>query len=394
MLSSNPLSTEFLQTAGPRGVVLQGEAATTVLIMTGNSRSRDVSTGKQPFGSLPDGGDVDLYTLSNDNGTRVSITTYGGIITSLTVPDGQGHLADVVLGFDRLDDYLADHPYFGAIVGRTCTRIANGTFDLDGRSYSLARNNDGHHLHGGASGFDRALWRARPRSSPEGPQLRLFHVSPDGDEGYPGRLEVFVTYTLTSDNELRIDAHATTDRPTHVNLTNHSYFNLAGHGAGDILDHVVSVNGDRFTPVDAGLIPTGELRDVAGTPMDLRTPAAIGARIDDDDQQLRYGHGYDHNWVLNRTGSELSLAATVAESTSGRLMEVLTTEPGLQLYTGNFLDGSLTGKAGAVYHRRCAFCLETQHFPDSPNRPEFPTTVLLPGEVYETTTVYRFLVES
>ena len=222
----------------------------------------------------------------------------------------------------------------------------------------------------------------------------MFHVSPDGDEGYPGRLEVFVTYTLTSDNELRIDAHATTDRPTHVNLTNHSYFNLAGHGAGDILDHVVSVNGDRFTPVDAGLIPTGELRDVAGTPMDLRTPAAIGARIDDDDQQLRYGHGYDHNWVLNRTGSELSLAATVAESTSGRLMEVLTTEPGLQLYTGNFLDGSLTGKAGAVYHRRCAFCLETQHFPDSPNRPEFPTTVLLPGEVYETTTVYRFLVES
>jgi aldose 1-epimerase len=252
----------------------------------------------------------------------------------------------------------------------------------------------GHHLHGGDSGFDKVLWQAQPLPpSPHGPRLRLSHISPDGDEGYPGRLEVGVTYTLTDRDELRIDYRATTDAPTPVNLTNHMYFNLAGHGAGDTSDHLVTINADRFTPVSAGLIPTGELRGVAGTPMDFRNPVAIGARIDDDDEQLRLGSGYDHNWVLNTPESGIRLAARVVEPTSGRVMEVETTEPGVQFYTANFLDGSLTGKGGSVYHRRSGFCMETQHFPDSPNRPEFPSTILRPGEVYRSTTVYRFGVE-
>jgi aldose 1-epimerase len=393
MLSSNPLSKELLHSAGLLGEALLQEAVTTELVMTGNSSRLNDSIAKRPFGSLRDGRDADLYVLTNDTGMRASITNYGGIVTSLITPDLQGRFSDVVLGFDHLEAYLAAPWYFGAIIGRYCNRIASGSFGLDGRTFTLARNDGAHHLHGGVAGFDKALWRARPRSSPDGPQLRLFHISANGDEGYPGRLEVVVTYTLTNDNELRIDSHATTDQPTHVNLTNHSYFNLAGSGGGDILDHVVTVDADRFTPVDSALIPTGELRDVTGTPMDLRTPVSIGAVIDDTDEQLRYGHGYDHNWVLNRTGHELSLAARVTEPTSGRSMEVMTTEPGVQFYTGNFLDGSLTGKGGAVYDRRCAFCLETQHFPDSPNRTEFPTTILRPGDVYETTTVYRFLVD-
>jgi aldose 1-epimerase len=349
---------------------------------------------KTPFGTAPDGRDVELYVLTNDNGMGASMTTYGGIVTSLTVPDRHGRFADVVLGFDSLAGYLVGHPYFGAIVGRYANRIANGTFILDGRRYLLARNNGGHHLHGGIAGFDKALWRAWPRSGPEGPRLVLSHVSPDGDEGYPGRLDVTVAYTLTNRNELRVDCRATTDAPTHVNLTNHSYFNLAGPHGKDILDHVITIDADRFTPVDDGLIPTGEIRHVRGTPMDLRKPVAIGAAIDADDQQIRFGHGYDHNWVLNGAHTGRSIAARVSEPTTGRVMEVLTTEPGVQFYTGNFLNGSLAGKGGAVCRRRCAFCLETQHFPDSPNRPEFPATVLRPGEVYETTTVYRFGVQS
>jgi len=345
---------------------------------------------KKPFGDLPDGRAVDLYLLTNENGMRASIATYGGIVTSLTAPDRNGRLTDVVLGFDDLDGYLAGHPYFGAIVGRYGNRIANGVFTLDDQTYALAQNNNENHLHGGLSGFDKARWAAQTRSLPEGPQLQLTHVSADGEEGYPGRLEVTVDYTLTHENELRIDYSATTDKPTHVNLTNHSYFNLAGAGGGDILDHEVLINADHFTPVDGGLIPTREIREVEGTPMDFRQPVAIGKRIDDDDTQLQFGSGYDHNWVMNKDGSGLSLAARVFEPTTGRVMEVLTREPGVQFYTANFLDGSLTGKDGTVYGRRCAFCLETQHFPDSPNRPEFPTTVLRPGEVYETTTVYRF----
>jgi aldose 1-epimerase len=343
-----------------------------------------------PFGSLADGREVELYVLANHDGMRASIATYGGIVTSLTVPDRYGENADVVLGFDDLGGYLAGHPYFGATVGRYGNRISSGSFTLDGQTYALARNNGENHLHGGIEGFDKALWAAQARSLPEGPQLRLSHVSTDGDEGYPGQLNVIVDYTLTHDNELRIDYRATTDKPTHVNLTNHSYFNLAGPGGGDILNHEVRIDADHFTPVDEGLIPTGEIRRVEGTPMDFRQPAAIGARIDDDDEQLRFGSGYDHNFVLNSADQGLSFAARVFEPASGRVMEVLTSEPGVQFYTANFLDGSVIGKGGVAYGRRCALCLETQHFPDSPNRPEFPTTVLRPGEVYETTTVYRF----
>lgn len=345
---------------------------------------------KKPFGHLPGGRHVDLYLLTNGSGMRASITSYGGIVTSLTAPDRDGRFSDVVLGFDDLDGYLAGHPYFGAIIGRYGNRIANGTFTLDGQTYTLAQNNNGNHLHGGVTGFDKALWSAQPRSTPEGPQLRLTHVSEDGEEGYPGRLETTVDYTLTHDDELRIDYRATTDKPTHINLSNHSYFNLAGQGRGDILNHEVLINADHFTPVDDGLIPTGAIRGVEGTPMDFRQPVAIGKRIDDNDEQLRFGSGYDHNWVLNREDPNLSLAARVFEATTGRVMEVQTREPGIQFYTANFLDGTLRGKEGRRYGRHCALCLETQQFPDSPNRPEFPTTVLRPGEVYETTTIYRF----
>jgi aldose 1-epimerase len=345
---------------------------------------------KKPFGTLADGRGVDLYLLTNDNGMQAKITTFGGIVTSLTALDRNGVFSDVVLGFDDLDDYLAGHPYFGAIIGRYGNRIANGTFTLDDQVFALARNNAQNHLHGGIVGFDKALWRAVPQSDPDGPRLRLSYISPDGEEGYPGRLDGTVDYTLTHENELRIDYHATTDKPTHVNLTNHSYFNLAGAGSGDILRHEVLINADHFTPVDDGLIPTGEVRGVEGTPMDFRDPAAVGTRIEDDDEQLRAGSGYDHNWVLNREDTDLRRAARVFEPTTGRVMEVLTSEPGVQFYTSNFLDGSLTGKGGQVYGRRCALCLETQHFPDSPNRPEFPTTELRPGEVYETTSIYRF----
>jgi aldose 1-epimerase len=349
-------------------------------------------TGK-PFGSLPDGREVEIYVLTNNKGMQASITNWGGIVTSLTAPDRHGQFADVVLGFDHLGGYLAGHPYFGAIIGRYGNRIAAGSFILDGQSYTLARNNNENHLHGGIVGFDKALWAAEMKSGPECCRLRLGHVSADGDEGYPGQLDVTVDYTLTQKHELRIDYRATTDRPTHVNLSNHSYFNLAGAASGDILNHHLLIEADHFTPISEDLIPTGEIRGVDGTPMDFRKPTAIGSRIDSDDTQLRFGGGYDHNWVLNSDDSSPSIAARVFEPTSGRVMDVLTTEPGVQFYTANFLDGSITGKEGAVYGRRCALCLETQHFPDSPNRPEFPSTVLRPGEVYRTTTVYRFSAE-
>jgi len=342
------------------------------------------------FGTLPDGRDTEIYVLTNENEMRASITNYGGIVTSLMAPDRNGRFADVVLGFEDLDDYLAGHPYFGAIIGRYGNRIAYGTFTLDGQTYTLAQNNNGTHLHGGVTGFDKALWSAMPESHPDGPRLRLAHVSADGEEGYPGRLDVTVDYTLTHENELRIDYRATTDKATHINLTNHSYFSLTGLDDDDVLDHEVLINADHFIAVDNGLIPTGEYRGVDGTPMDFRKATPIGSRIDNDDKQLQFGNGYDHNWILNREDTGLNLAARVFEPTTGRVMEVLTREPGVQFYTANFLDGSITGKGGRVYGRRCALCLETQHFPDSPNRPEFPTTVLRPGEVYETTTVYRF----
>jgi aldose 1-epimerase len=346
------------------------------------------------FGALPDGCRVDLFTLSNNHGFEVAITNFGGIVTKIMAPDRDGELTDVVLGFDDLDGYLADHPYFGAIVGRYANRIERGTFTLDGDDYQLTCNNGSNHLHGGVIGFDRALWDARPETTSAGPQLRLTHMSLHGDEGYPGRLEVTVTYLVTDRDELRIDYHAVTDRPTHINLTNHGYYNLNGPENGDVLGHQLTLDADRFTPVNADVIPTGEIREVAGSPMDFRQPESIGERIDDDDDQLGLAGGYDHNWVLNTGGDLNRVAARVAEPRSGRVLEVRTTEPGIQFYTGNFIDPSLTGKNGRTYGPRCAFCLETQHFPNSPNQPTFPSTVLRPGEEFQSTTIYRFGVST
>jgi aldose 1-epimerase len=343
---------------------------------------------KQPFGKTAAGEDVNSYTLTNSKGMEVTITDYGATVVTLKVPDRAGKIADVALGFDSLDGYLKDNnPYFGAIVGRYGNRIAKGVFVLDGVKYTLARNNGDNSLHGGNKGFDKAVWKAK-----EGPgeSLELTYLSKDGEEGYPGNLSTTVTYTVTDNNELKIDYNATTDKATVVNLTNHTYFNLAGQGEGDILGHEMTINADRFTPVDAGLIPTGELKPVEGTLFDFRKPTAIGARINDKDQQLLFGKGYDHNFVLNRAGDGLSLAARVTEPKTGRIMEVLTTEPGIQFYTGNFLDGTIRGKGGKVYPQRGAFCLETQHFPDSPNQQSFPSVVLKPGGRHQTTTVYRF----
>ena len=343
------------------------------------------------FGTTDENQPVELYTLTNSRGSRVSITNYGGIVTSLWVPDRDGDLGDIVLGYDNLGQYLEGSPYFGAIVGRYGNRIANGRFTLDGVEYSLAVNNGPNHLHGGIKGFDKVVWNAQPYVEPDEVGLRLDYTSPDGEEGYPGNLAVTVVYALTNRDELRVEYVAKTDRATVVNLTHHGYFNLAGHASGDILGHELIIAADRFTPVDEGLIPIGELRDVAGTPMDFRAPFAIGERIDADDEQIRVGGGYDHNWVLNGDAGTLRFAARVSEPTTGRVLEVYTTEPGVQFYAGNFLDGSNVGKGGVPYARRSGFCLETQHYPDSPNRSEFPSSVLRPGERYESTTVYRFV---
>src|SRR5438067_11606165 len=333
---------------------------------------------KEAFGNTSDG-PVDVYTIANSHGMEVRVTNYGGIIVLLRVPDKKGMPGDVVLGYDNLDGYLKNSPYFGAIVGRHGNRIANGKFTLDGVDYHLAKNNGPNSLHGGLKGFDKVIWHAEPFTNKEGSGLVLTYTSKEGEEGYPGNLKIKITYTVTDQNELQIDYEATTDKATPVNLTNHSYFNLAGQGNGDILKHEVEINADRFTPVDATLVPTGELREVKGTPLDFRKPTAIGARINTDDEQMKFGKGYDHNFVLNGKGKGPHLAARVHEPTSGRVMEVWTTEPGVQFYTGNFLDGSNKGKGGKVYKHRYGFCLETQHFPDSPNQPKFPSTVLKPG---------------
>lgn len=339
---------------------------------------------KQSFGQTADGTAVDLYTLTNTAGASVSISTYGGTVTALKVKDRAGNFGDVVLGFDTLAGYLAEHPYFGALIGRYGNRIAKGKFSLNGKEYKLATNNGPNALHGGLKGFSRQVWKAKE----VGDALELTYVSKDGEEGYPGTLTATVLYTLTPANELRIDYTATTDGDTVANLTNHSYFNLAG--TPDNLTHQIEIYADRFTPVDAGLIPTGELRPVKGTPFDFTTPHAIGERIDANDEQIKRGGGYDHNFVFTKHDGQLNLVAKVTEATTGRVMEVLTTEPAVQFYTGNFLDGSLKGKGGRVYARRAAFCLETQHYPDSPNQPKFPTTLLKAGETRRSTTVYRF----
>ena len=352
-----------------------------------HQRTRPVGQpSQQEFGQTSTGERVELYTLRNAKGVEAAITNFGGILVSLKVPDRDGKLGDVVLGFDSLDGYLKRHPYFGAIIGRYGNRIGQAKFRLDGIEYPLARNNGENHLHGGIRGFDKVLWKAKVN----GQSLELSYLSKDGEEGYPGNLAVTVSYTLTDNNELRIDYGATTDKNTVVNLTNHSYFNLAGQGEGNILAHQVMIDADRFTPVDKGLIPTGELRNVEGTPFDFRKPHAIGDRVDAKDEQLTLGNGYDHNFVLNGPAGSLRLAARVTESKSGRVMEVLTTEPGVQFYIGNFLDGTLKGKEGKVYQRRYGFCLETQHFPDSPNKPNFPSVLLKPGSRYLSTTIFRF----
>lgn len=352
--------------------------------------SRPAGIQRAPFGTLPGGEAVEIFTLTNANGIELKAIGYGGIITSLKVPDRDGKLDDIVLGFDRLDDYVKDHPFFGAIIGRYGNRIARGQFTLDGQTYKLATNNGPNHLHGGNKGFDKVPWKVEPAGKNA---LSFSRVSPDGEEGYPGTLRVQVTYTLTDKNELQVDYLATTDKATPVNLTQHSYFNLAGQASGNILGHQLMLNADRYTPVDETLIPTGKLAPVAGTPFDFTKPTAIGARINNSDPQLKHGGGYDHNWVLNRKGAGLQLAARVVEPKTGRTLEVATTEPGIQFYSGNFLDGTLTGKGGAVYKHRTGFCLETQHFPDSPNQPSFPSTILKPGAEYRSRTVFTFGVQ-
>jgi aldose 1-epimerase len=344
---------------------------------------------RAPFGTMPDGTPVEVFTLKNAGGMEVRAINYGGIITALRVPDRTGAFGDVVLGFDRLDDYLTKNdPFFGAIIGRYGNRIAKAQFSLEGKTYQLAANNGPNHLHGGNKGFDKVFWTAQPVAGKNA--LTFSRTSVDGEEGYPGTLKVQVTYTLTDRNELVVDYLATTDKTTVVNLTQHTYFNLAGHASGDILGHQLMLNADRYTPVGDTPIPTGELAPVAGTPFDFRKPTAIGARIDQAHPQLKNGLGYDHNWALNRGGSGLQLAARVTEPTSGRTLEVRTTEPGIQFYSGNFLDGKLTGKDCAVYRHRTGFCLETQHYPDSPNQPSFPSTTLKPGQEYKTSTVFTF----
>jgi aldose 1-epimerase len=347
---------------------------------------------KSEFGKTADGAPVDLYTLTNGRGLSAKVMTYGVIVTELHVPDARGQSADVVLGFDDLKSYLGNHPFFGAVAGRVANRIAKGKFTLDGKEYTLATNNGPNALHGGNKGFDKRLWKAEPVAGREGPAVRFTYRSPDGEEGYPGNLDVSVIVSLTNRNELQFDYSATTDKPTPVNLTHHGYFNLAGHNAGDILGHLVEIEADRYTPVDATLIPTGEVKPVEGTPLDFRKPRAIGERI----RQLGGDPvGYDHNFVLRVDGdkSSVPLAAIVRDPKSGRVMEVSTSEPGLQFYTGNFLDGSAKGKGGAVYKQYAGFCMEAQHFPDSVHQPAFPTTILRPGETYQQTTVYRFTAQ-
>jgi aldose 1-epimerase len=347
--------------------------------------------GKKAFGKTAEGKEVWLYSLQNKKGMEVKIMTYGGTVISLRIPDRHGQFADVVLGYDNLDGYLKNNPYFGGIIGRFGNRIAKGRFSLNRVAYQLSVNSGENHLHGGFKGFDKVVWNSEELESDTTVGVKLKYFSPDGEEGYPGNLEVTVTYLLNNANELQIEYQATTDKPTIVNMTHHSYFNLAGAGAGDILNQQIMINADRFTPVDKNLIPSGELKDVTGTPMDFRKPTAIGARINETDEQLAFAGGYDHNWVLNKNDKPLTLAATAYDSSSGRMLEIYTTEPGLQFYSGNFLDGSITGKQDKVYKHRFGFCLEPQHFPDSPNKPNFPAVDLKPGEKYYQKTVYKFL---
>ncbi len=347
--------------------------------------ARLMSANEEPFGQTPDGRQVVLYTLTNTSGIRARITNYGAILVSLEVPDRQGNLADITLGYDNLPDYIERGAFFGATVGRYANRIGGAKFVLDGTEYKLATNNGPNHLHGGVKGFDKVVWKPEDvRAESQKALVKMSYISEDGEEGYPGNMACTVTYTLTEDNELKISYEAETDKTTVVNLTNHSYFNLAGQGTGDVLAHELTLNADKYTVFDEGLIPTGEIKSVKGSPLDFTSVMSIGSRIGE------VGSGYDNNYILNGGGGKLALCAEVYEPTSGRVMEIHTTEPGVQFYTGNFLDGTLTGKDGKVYKKHYGFCLETQHFPDSPNKPNFPSVVLLPGRKYTTETVHKF----
>jgi len=379
------------QTAATRG-----NFAADVTVLDSITTPSGAKLSQAPFGALPTGEPIRVFTLQNAHGVEVRAIEYGGIIVSLHTPDRSGVLADIVLGFNDLDGYLAGSPYFGAIAGRYANRIANGRFTLDGKTYQLAVNNGPNALHGGLKGFDKAVWRGELGTTDRGIRVRFRYTSRDGEEGYPGTLNTTVTYTLTDNNELIVDYEATTDKATPINLTQHSYFNLAGEGAGDVLGHVLTINADRIVPVDSTLIPTGDLAPVAGTPFDFRTPTAIGARIDEDHPQIERGRGYDHTFVLTRNAGDTGLvhAARVVEPSSGRTLDVATTEPGVQFYTGNFLDGTLTGKGGRAYGQRYGFCLETHHYPDSPNKPQFPSTILRPGETFRSKTVFTFGVSA
>ena len=371
--------------AGLSAVLLAGCAS------PGSSCCGSTTTGtimKEPFGKTADGKAVDIYTLRNTNGMEARIMTYGGTLVSLKVPDRNGNLGDVVLGCDDVDTYMHQSTYLGALIGRYGNRIGKAQFTLDGQTYHLDANNGANTLHGGTNGYDKVLWQAKPVPTDSGPSLELTYVSKDGEEGFPGTLKIKAVYKLTDDNSLRIEFTATTDKDTVVNLTAHSYWNLAGKG--NILDDVVTINADKFTPVDAGLIPTGELRPVAGTPFDFTKPTRVGEHIGQVDEQLKFGNGYDHNWVLNKEPGKLDIAATAWDPTSGRVLEVLTTEPAVQFYTGNFLNGSFKGKGGWAYQFREGMCFEPQHYPDSPNQPAFPSTELKPGETYHNIIEYKF----
>ena len=354
------------------------------------SNCSTVKVSKTPFGSTSDGTAVDLFTLENANGMQAKITNYGGIVTQLHVPDQNGKLGDVVLGYDKLSSYIKASPYFGCITGRYANRIAKGQFKIGEAAYKLATNNGENHLHGGNVGFDKQVWAAKEVTGLGKAGIELTYLSKDGEEGYPGNLDSKVTYWLTNQNELEIEYEAKTDKATPINLTHHSYFNLAGEGSGNILGHAVEIFANTFVPTDAGNIPLGELKKVTGTPFDFLTPHKIGERIEEKNQQLEFGKGYDHNWVINDSGNSLNLAARVTEPRTGRVMEVLTDQPGIQFYTGNFLDGSNIGKGNKVYKHRNAFCLETQVHPDSPNQPDFPNSILKPGETYRHVCIYRF----
>ncbi|MBV8893070.1 MAG: galactose mutarotase [Acidobacteria bacterium] len=375
------------------GIFMIASFAIFLAMLLPASGSQEPDPHKESFGSTPDGKPVDVYTFTNAHRIEVRVINYGGIITALRVPDRNGKLDDIVLGFDNLAGYLNNKPYFGAIIGRYANRIANGKFSLDGRDYTLAKNNGPNSLHGGSRGFNNVLWRADPFRNRQGRGVILSYLSKDGEEGYPGNLDVKVTYTLSDANELLVDYLATADKATPINLTQHTYFNLGGEGNGDVLAEELRLNADRFTPIDKDLIPTGEIRSVKGTPLDFTQSTRIGARINDPYDQLLFAHGYDHNFVLKAAEGRLQLAARVHEPNRGRVLEVSTTQPGIQFYSANFLDGTLVGKHGHRYKQREAFCLETQHFPDSPNHANFPSTILRPGKTFHSRTVFKFSVQ-